>query len=175
MSGNPNFLSETKSLEDLISRMVSPDRETFQTYQSMRVEAAFLNRIFVVYRPQGLQKSGEHREPEILSQVRVADFQVNARTGAEVVLEDLTTHEVMSVGYIPKRLFGYDVFLSVAPRQRLNWDASLHNGIVRRSLSFGMMIKERSRPDFYSYGCTSIETPANFRALFPKTDLTLMA
>lgn len=176
MSGtSSHFLSEQKSLEDLFSRMESPDREICASFKSKRIEAAFIDRVFVVYKPMGLQTSGEHREPEVLTQVRVTEFNVNSRTGAEVTLEDWRTGEEMKVGYIPKRLFNYDVFVSVAPYQRLNWEASIHNGIVRRSLCFGMLIRERSRPDYYSATVTNMETPGNFRALFPKVDLKLMA
>lgn len=175
MSGNPNFLSESHSLDDLFSRMVSPDREVCKTYLSMKVEAAFVNRVFIVFRPTGLTRDGSHREPEILTQVRIADFRANTRIGCECDIEDLYTHEVMTVGYIPRRLFSYDAFVGIAQRQRINWDARLHHGTIHRSLSFGLMIKERSRSDFYSAGCTSLETPANFRALFPSMNLTLLA
>ncbi len=170
-----NFLSDEASLADIISRMSSPDREIFDTYKSLKVEAAFLDRIFVVYKPCGLQEGprAAHRDPEVLTQIRVTDFRVDCKTGAEVDLEDLTTREVMTCGFIPKRLFNYDVFCGVAPRQRMNWDASIVNGILRRTLSFGLLLKVRSRAEFFSMGATAFETPNNFRALFPSAKLQL--
>lgn len=169
-----NFLSESHSLHDLFSRMVSPDREECEGYKALKVEGSFVDRIFIVYKPTGLNVDGSHRNPEILTQVKVLSFQADAAVGAAVELEDLTTHEVMTVGYIPKRLFNYDAFISVPPRQRVNWDAANVDGVLRRSMSFGIMIKTRSKAEFYSYGVTSVETPTNFRALFPNANLTLL-
>lgn len=169
-----NILSDKASEADLFSRMESPDRETFESFKNLKVEAAFIERIFVVYKPTGLLREGLHRDPEVLTQVRITGFRADAKAGAEVDIEDLKTNEVMTVGYIPRRLFGYDVFVGVAHRQRLNWDATLLHGVIRRSMSFGILLKERSRPDYYSHGATSIETPAKFRALFPDYTLTLM-
>lgn len=173
MSSNPNFLSEQKSLEDLFSRMVSPDREQCASFKCLKVEPAFVDRIFIIYKPTGLTKEGDHRPPEILTQVKVLSFRADDRRGSEVDLEDLTTNEVMTVGYIPRRLFNYDVFLSVAPRQRLNWDATLFQGRVRRHLSFMMMFKVRSASDNYSHGCTGVETPVKFRELYPNVTVVI--
>lgn len=167
------FLSDDRSLEDLFSRMMSPDREICETYKSLKVEAAFVDRIFIIYKPQGLNTDGTHRHPEMLTQVKVTDFRLSAKGGAEVDLEDLTTHAVMTAGYVPQRLFNYDIFIGVAPRQRISWDATLHQGVVRRSLSFMLLTKVRSGEQNYSHGVTGILTPANFRQLFPEVKLTL--
>lgn len=173
MSSNPNFLSEQKSLEDLFSRMVSPDRELCSEYKCLKVEPAFVDRIFIVYKPTGLTQAGHHKQPELLTQVKVLAFRSDDKRGSEVDLEDLTTHEVMTVGYIPRRLFQYDAFISVAPRQRLNWDATWFQGRIRRHLSFMLMLKVRSAADNYSFGCTGVDTPAKFRELFPSVQVTL--
>lgn len=173
LSNNPNFLSEQKSLEDLFSRMISPDREICESFKSLKVEPAFVDRIFIVYKPTGLTREGAHRDPEILTQIKVTAFRCDDRKGAEVDLIDLSTHEVMTAGYIPRRLFNYDVFMSVAPRQRLNWDATWFQGSIRRNLSFMLMMKVRSGSDNYSQGATGIETPVKFRELYPAVNLTL--
>jgi hypothetical protein len=173
LSHQPILLSEQSSLEDLFSRMMSPDREIFMSFKSLKVETCFIDRIFIVYKPQGLNKDGTHRPPEILTQIKVLDFRCNAEDGAEVDLEDLTTHEVMTARYIPQRLFRYDVFVGVAPKQRLNWDAKLFNGTVRRSLSFMMLLKVRSPSSHFSHSVTGIETPVKFRELFPDVQFTL--
>lgn len=171
----PYPLTEEHSLLDLVSRMPSPDREQYEEFRSLKVDVAFANRIFVVYRPTGLNADRTHRQPEILTQIKVHEFRATSKNGAEVDVEDLTTHQVMTLGYIPKRLFNYDLFVSVAPRQRLQWDATLFKGVVRRSLSFMLMSKVRNRADYYSAGVTCFETPAKFRELFPDATLTLLA
>lgn len=170
-----NFLSEATSLDDLFRRMTSPDREECEAYKALKVEGAFVDRIFVIYKPRGFDGAGAHRDPEVLTQVKVTAFSVDAFLGGSIRIEDLTTHEVMTVGYIPKRLFSYDVFISVPPRQRVNWDAAMIEGQLRRSMSFGLLFKTKSKADFYSFGSTSAETPANFRALFPASTLKLLS
>lgn len=163
------FLSDSASQDDLFLRMESPDREEFAAYKSLKMAGAFLDRIFIVYRNTDVAQ-----EPKILTQVRVTAFRTDARLGSEVEIEDLRTHEVLTVGYIPKRLFNYDIFVGVANRQRVNWDASLVHGVVRRSMSFGLLLKERSRSGNYSVGTTAIETPVGFRALFPEAPLHII-
>jgi hypothetical protein len=155
--------------------MISPDREVYETYKSLKVEVSFANRIFIVYQPSGLTRDKQHRPPEILTQLKVLGFRANSKDGAEVDIEDLQTHEVMTLDYIPKRLFGFEVFASVAPRQRLQWDGTIIGGVTRRSLSFMIMFKCRSRDDYYSAGATSVVTPAKFRELFPHVSLDLLS
>lgn len=168
-----HFLSDQKSLEDLFSRMVSPDREQCAEFKSLKVEPSFVDRIFIVYKPTGLHADGQHKHPEILTKVKVLSFRADDKHGAEAEIQDMVTHEVMTVGYIPRRMFGYDAFVSIAPRQRLNWDAVLLQGRIKRTLSFMLMFKLRSASENYSYGCTGVETPAKFRELYPSVHFNL--
>lgn len=170
---NTFYLSPEKSIEDLFQRMMSPDREICIDYQHLKVEQGFIDRIFVVYKPTGLTSEGQHRDPDILTQIKVTAFRANAESGAEIDIVDLTTHQVMTAGYIPKRLFDYDAFVGVPPRQRVHWDARTIRGGVSRSMTFGILMKVRTKADFYSAGSTSVETPASFRALYPAVTLSL--
>lgn len=174
MSNNTHYLSEAMSLEDLFKRMMSPDREICAAFQHMKVEQCFIDRIFVVYKPTGLNAKGLHRDPEVITQVKVTAFRANAATGTEVDLEDMVSHQVMTATYIPQRLFGYDAFVSVPPKQRLHWDAQNVRGGIKRSMGFYLLMKVRTKADFFSAGVTAVETPASFRALYPDTDLTLI-
>lgn len=171
---SPFNLSDAASLEDLFKRMESPDREVCADFQHLKVEQCFIDRIFVVYKPDGLDAAGSHRAPKILTQIKVRGFHANAETGAEITLEDLGTRQVMTVTYIPKRLFHYDAFVSVPPKQRVHWDAQSVRGGIKRAMSFQALVKVRTKADHYSAGVTAVETPANFRALFPEVNLTLI-
>jgi hypothetical protein len=170
---NAHYLSEQASLADLFKRMMSPDREVIQEYQHMKVEQCFINRLFVVYKPTGLTADRQHRSPEILTQIRVTGFRADAETGAQIDIEDTTTHQVMTVKYVPQRLFHYDVFVSVPPKQRLHWDAQVVGGLVKRSMGFQMLVKVRTKADFYSAGATGMETPVGFRELYPEVNIKL--
>lgn len=167
------YLGDAESLKDLESRMMSPDREVYAGFRHMRVDAAFLGRIFIVYKPSGLTPEGQHKSPDVLTQVKVIDFNATAKAGCTLSLEDLTTGETMTVGHIPSRLFGYDVFVASPPFQRLRWDGRHDQGSVRRSLAFGILIKTRTRSDWYSAGATMVESPKGFRTLYPNVDLPL--
>lgn len=153
--------------------MTSPDREVYQSFRHLRVEAAFLNRVYVVYRPTGLTRDKQHKQPEILGQVKVIGFSCDAREGCLMTLEDLTTGAIQQVGFIPKRLFGYDVFVAVPPFSRIRWDARPDNGAIRRSMAFGILIKTRTKSDHYSMGAVMLESPKGFRALYPAAQYDL--
>lgn len=167
------YLGDTESLKDLESRMSSPDREVYESFRHLRVESAFLGRIYIIYKPTGLTEKNEHREPEVLGQIKVIEFEASARDGSTIRLENLQTGEVMSVSHIPKKLFGFDAYVASPPFQRLRWDGRLVQGTVRRSLAFGILIKTRTRSDFYSCGATMVESPKVFRELYPNVELAL--
>lgn len=167
------FLGDTESLKDLESRMMSPDREIYQSFRHMRVESAFLGRIYIIYKPTGLGEDNLHRDPDVLGQVKVTSFRCEGKYGCEIEFEDTATGEVMRVGHVPKRLFDYDVFIAVPPLARLRWDGRYYEGSVRRSLAFGILIKTRTRSDYYSAGATMAETPKGFRSLYPNFNLQL--
>lgn len=174
MSSSPFYLTEEASVQDLARRMESPDREECESFKHLKVEQCFIDRIFVVYKPQGLTQEGRHRDPIILTQVKVTGFRASAAAGAEIDLEDLATKQVMTVTYIPKRLFHYDAFVSVPPKMRVHWDAQSVRGAVRRSMGFQLLTKVRAKSDFYSAGVTGVETPAKFRELYPEVTLKLI-
>lgn len=167
------YMSESESLRDLESRMMSPDREIYQSYKNLRVDAAFLGRILIVYKPTGLTADNQHREPEVLTQIKIVGFRADLKTGCVITLEDLSSGQVLEVSHIPVRLFHYDVFVGSPPFQRLRYDGRIENGAVRRSLAFGILIKTRTRSDWYSASATMVESPKNFRALYPAVSMPL--
>lgn len=168
------YLGDDENLADLVSRIPGSDREQYQSFGHLRVEAVFENRLFIVYKPTGLTREGLHRQPDVLTTVRVSDLWCESKEGACVGLEDLRTGATLRVGYIPTKLFGYNVFVSVPPIMRVRWDGRRAGGEVRRSLAFGLLIKAKNRADFYSAGNTYCETPNSFRALLPNADNCLL-
>lgn len=167
------YLGDQESLKDLESHMTSPDREVYESYKHLRVDAAFLGRIFIIYKPTGLTKEGQHKSPEVVGQVRVIGFSADPKNGASLSLENMETGEVLTVGHIPTRLFNFDAFVASPPFQRLRWDGRVEAGTVRRSLAFGILLKTRTRSDHYSMGATMVESPKVFRTLYPQEKLSL--
>jgi hypothetical protein len=132
------------------------------------VEAVFLDRVFIVYKSTGLTAGGAHKEPKILNLVKVVDFMVEPRNGATLVLREQNTNQELTLGYVPRRVFGYPIYMSVPSKLTLRWDGRLlRDGRVWRSLSFAVLVKTKNKSDFYSKGNMYIETPNRFRQLYP--------
>ncbi len=157
------FFSEDQNLAELVSHMPPDDQRRFNKYGHFRVEAAFKDRVLIVYRPTGLTPAGQHREPDILTTVRVIDFSVDLREGCKMTLRDQQFDQEMVVGHVPKRLFGYPIYVAVPPRTILRWDVREVDGRAWRSMSFAMLIKTRNRSSFYSKGNVYAETPGSSR------------
>jgi hypothetical protein len=169
-----NFLADEANLEHFISLMTNRDREIYRSFGHLQFASAFADRLLVVYQPQGLNADCTHRQPRILTQVRITDFYCNQKVGAEICLEDTRTENRMVVGYIPQRLFNYDVFIHVPPYMQLRWDGHRDSrGAIKHSLSFAALIKTKNRADYYSYGNTYCLPPNKFRQLFPELEFTL--
>lgn len=170
-----NYMNDTESMADLVSRMQRQERDRFEAFRHMRVEGAFVDRVFVIYQPTGLTPDRRHRPPRILGQIRVKDFRCDARHGCCVTVEDSLTGATQHVDYIPALCFSYDFFIGLPPFSRLRWDARFDlGGSVERALTFGLLFKTRSRAEFYSKDCVMAETPNSFRRLYPDVPLSLL-
>lgn len=167
------YLSEEDNLADLNARIPGDDRDVFQNFGHLRIEPAFDRRIFVVYKPRGLTREGQHRDPEILTTLKVVSLSVDSVKGASCRIEDQTTGAQQTLSYIPHRVFDYNVFMAVPPILRLRWDARPWEKGIDRSLAYGLLIKTKNRSDYYSAGNTYVEPPNRFRNLFPQCDFRL--
>ena len=167
------YLNEEDSIADLQSRITGDDRDVFHNFGHLRIEAAFDRRLFIVYRPTGLTREGNHRDPEILTTLKVLSFSVDSVKGASCRIEDQTTGAQQVLGYVPRRVFHYNLFMAVPPSLKLRWDARVWEKGIDRSLAYGLLIKTKNRSDYYSAGNTYVETPNRFRGLFPNSDIRL--
>jgi hypothetical protein len=161
------FYSDEENLAELVTHMPEEDQHRFNNYGHFRVEAVFVDRVFIVYKPTGLLANKRHREPEILTTLKVTDFGVEVRNGCYAVLTDAESGQEMTVTHVPRRVFGYPIYVSIPPRVTLRWDCRLVSGRPWRSLSFALLIKTKNKADFYSKGNTYMETPNKFAQLYP--------
>jgi hypothetical protein len=53
----------------------------------------------------------------------------------------------------------------------LQWDARSYGGAIKRSMAYALLIKTRSKSDWYSADVTMCETPKNFKRLFPGVEV----
>lgn len=153
---------------ELAGSIPGQDRQRFQEFKALAIQAAFDDRVFIVYKPQGLNSNGTHRPPLLIAKLRCLGFACTSRNGANVQIENMETGEIASVGYIPSRPFDLDVFMSVPHNLKLKWNLQVsRNGGFNRSMSYALLIKTRSKSDWYSAGATMCETPNKFRELYP--------
>jgi hypothetical protein len=163
----PQFLTDDANLAELVSHMPEEDQARFNNYGHFRIEAVFIERVFIVYKPTGLLSNKQHREPEILTTVRVVNFSVDPREGCQAVLRNEATGEETTLTHVPRKVFGYPVYASLPSRLSLRWDCRIVNGKPWRSLSFALLLKTKNKADFYSQGNVYAETPNKFRQLYP--------
>jgi hypothetical protein len=165
------FFTDDQNLADLVSHMPEDDQRRFNAYGHFRVEAVFIDRIFIIYKPTGLTSTGRHRPPEILTTVKVTDFSGNARYGCTATLEDVEHSQQLQVTHVPRRMFNYPIYVSIPPRVLLRWDARrLADDRVWRSLSFALLIKTKNKSSFFSKGNVYAETPIKFKELYPEVN-----
>lgn len=167
------YMGDDESMADLASRVKEEDKATFDSFGHTRIEAVFDNRLLVVYKPQGLDGK-IHKSPEILTTIKVRNYECSSEDGSSIEIEDLTTGERQVINHIPARVFDYDLFMSVPPALRLRWDLRVgDDGQTARSLSYAVLIKSKNRSDWYSFGVTYAETPNRFRELYPHINFRL--
>lgn len=161
------YLDNDENMADLVGQMPADEQQRYLNYGHRRIESVFVDRMFIIYKPTGLNAAKQHREPEILTTVRVVDFMVDSVNGATAKVTDDKHAREMRVTAVPKKLFDYPIYISIPPRLELKWDARLVGERVRRSMSFAFLIKTKNKSDFYSQGNTYAESPNVFKRLYP--------
>jgi hypothetical protein len=164
------FLTADESLAELITHMPTAEAAEYIDFKHMKVEAAYADCIFIVYQPSG-RRSGaknliDQKPPKILGMIKVKWLQVD-KLGAQALIVDEQSGQEMYVRHIPKRLFHYPIFISLPSEMTLRYAGQRREENVVRDLSFAFLIKTRNRSDFYSTVNTYMETPSNFKKLYP--------
>ena len=161
------YLTDQENLANLELQLSKEERKRYRELKPSRIEAAFLNRLFLVF-------SVEEGEPNIITTIKVTDFWINAKDGAVAVLEDLETGQEIEIDYAPIRLFEFDAFMSIPPISKIRWDARLDDdNIIRRNIVFPVLIAAKSRNGRMSSGGIYVETPKRFMEKFPGHTLPL--
>ncbi len=167
------YLDSSESLDELVKRLPESDQAEWHKFGHLRVEPAFQDRLLAVYQACGKDHRGEQRAPKIHSIVRVISFVARDDTGCVMRIENQETGETMEVGHIPRKLFGFPIFIAVPPLFTLRWDLREHRGKMLRSLSYLLFLKARNKAEFFSKGNYYAETPNHLRDLYPGFHLEL--
>ncbi|MDI1360638.1 hypothetical protein [Methylotenera sp.] len=163
-------LTTGQTLELLVAQMPPEEAKTFESYGHLRRESAYNDCIFIVYQPRGLRYGAkdvsEQKEPKVLSTIKVVSITQDRDKKASLRLLDESTGTEMIVGYMPKKLFGFPIYISLPADMFLMFGGS---GSSQNYVQFAVLLKTRNRSSFYSEGNTYVESPRSFRKLFPST------
>lgn len=161
------YLDDEANMRDLVSQMPEMARTQYDDNFGHRgVEAAFVGRVFVAYKAKGRAPDGACNPPEILNLIKVTSFEVTAEDGARVTLVEQNEGNRQVVTYVPERLFGMPIYVSIPPRLTVRWDVHEADGKMFRSLAFALLVKTRNRSDFCSKGNTYLQTPNGFHKMY---------
>jgi hypothetical protein len=164
-----DYFTDEENLRELVTHMPEEDAHRWNKYGHLRIEGIFLDRVFIAYQPTGLTPTNKHKPPEILNLIKVIDFSMDAREGCQVVLKEQNTNQELVIGHVPRRVYGYPIYMSMPTKATVRWDGrELDDGRVWRSLSLAVLIKTKNKSDFYSKGNTYFETPNRLRQLYPE-------
>lgn len=164
------YITEAETLDNLKSKMRPENALEFDSYKHLKIEAGFYDRVFIIYQPRGSrhgQDITQQKEPKVLSIVRVVGFTADLQHGAQARLFDETSGSEMSVGYVPKKLFNYPIYVSIPAELKLTLSGQKTGKTVRDSFTFAILIKCQDKADQYTTTNTYMETPAKFKVLFP--------
>lgn len=171
------YLEQRDNLDDLVERMPNHAKSRYKMMRNLRVDSAFLDRIYIIYKHPELDVTGIQKKPQILGAIKVTGFRLDAGHGASLTFMDVATGDEQTVGYVPQQIFDWDCFLSVAPESMIKWDAwdswddTEEATVRRRSMSFGVLIKSACRTETPIVGATLIDTFNGFRKSFPQVDI----
>jgi hypothetical protein len=148
----------------LLSCMPEDDARRYERFGHLQYVVGFVERIFVVYK---MAKDSTDC-PTLLSKLRVMTIKVDHRLGLTCLLRDEDGSSEMVVTHVPQRVFRYPLYISIAADTGLRWRARVVNGREQCDVSFGLLVKAKNKADFRSVGNVYMETPNNYRRLFPQ-------
>lgn len=153
-----DFLPVEEHFDRLVEGLNARDLTVYRQGKHVRVETAYKNRNFLVYR----MIDGK---PVELDRIIVNDFSADEERGTSTSLVSMATKRTLTIGYSPVRLLDYPVFMWLPLHGKLRWGATeqtLHQG----SLAFPIAIRTRSRFGLRESNVIYCETGQSFGTEF---------
>ncbi len=166
-----NFLNTKENMADLVTLMPHQHQSRYRWMRNLRIDSAFLDRVYVVYKQTELDSNGRQKDPIVLGMIKVVEFTVDAKKGSNITIMDVATGDEQDIGHVPQQIFDWDCYVSVPPENIVKWDAWDCDGERRRSMSFGMLFKTSCRTESPIVGATMVDTLNGFRRNFPNMQL----
>lgn len=157
------FLTDEENENVSAGAMPVEEQQVYWNYGHKWIDSAYVGRTFVLYR------AGRNKDQaEIVNLFDVTYFRIDPQHGGRVKLVNKKTGEEMEVGFTPKRLFNYSVFVHVPGKQVVRLDRLMNDDgtIGLERIYFGLVFKTRNAPRFHNKGNMYITTPRDFRERF---------
>lgn len=147
----------------LVAGLSDNHKKVYETTKHARIETAFRDRIFVVYKIVG-------GKLEILDRLHVTDFICNEERGASTELLSTATGERIEVGYTPVQLFDYPAFVCIPLHAKVRW--GVEKGDPKKGhLAFPLLLRTTSRFGLREPGIVYVETSPEFMREFKQGTL----
>jgi hypothetical protein len=157
------FLDDRESLVALVNSMSRAEKETYQSFGALMLEAAFPNRRMVVY----TLRNGRPSDIEILT---FGDLEMARIGGATVHVAD--TKGEFEIGMVPTRYRSRDLFLHIPQNFTYKWKGKRNSeGKVQFVPHYAVLVKSRSKEIHQVEGHTYCATFNKFRERWPDLDL----
>lgn len=145
-----DFMTPEDHYARLVTRLEPETLALYNQTQHGRVETAYRNRNFVVYRMDG-------RAPREIDRILINDFRCDDERGATTELMSLVTKKIITVGYAPVQVFDHPVFVSIPLSAKVRWSA-MPSAPDKGSLAFPLYIRTMSRHHMRERGIVYFET-----------------
>ncbi len=152
------FMTPGEHFDKLVLQLNDADRERYQAMTHSRAEVGYRNRNFVVYEVV-------RREPVVIDNIKVLDFMADDQIGATCELRSEELGKTITVGYLPERLFGYNVFIHLPLHSKIRWSTTPDDP-RGGNLAFDLVIRTKSRYHLRERGITYFETGIGFAREF---------
>lgn len=167
------YLDPEESQSELLTHLDEQTRQEYEGYGNNRIEAAFQDRVFIVYQATGRDGKNVQRPPDFIAKLRILSFIARDENGCVMRLLNEEKNQIEEIGHVPKKIFGFPIFISIPQSFTLKWDAHEHFGRMQRTLSYVVYIKARNRADFFSRGNFYCETLNKMKELYRHLDLNI--
>lgn len=153
------FLTPEDFSTYLADRIDDNSKQILSTMRHTRVEAAYTNRKFVVYK----MVAGA---PSKIATLCVLDFLCDDEVGCSAQIEWMDSDlDPVTIGYAPTQLWDLPIFVHLPVNQKVRWSAREDNP-EDQSLSFLVVVRTQTRRNLRENGAIYMETYRSYQEEF---------
>ena len=157
-----NFLSSEEYYDVLVEGLPQTTRDALDSMRHVRVEPAYRNRKFIVYRM-------DLRHPEKLATLNILDYVCNDEDGSTTQIEWMERPgSIITIGHTPTKVFDFPIFAHIPLSQKTRWGVRTDD-VDDPSLSFLLVLRTQSRRHLRERDVVYMESNKAFQLeFFPK-------